>query len=326
MNEKGIIKKRQEILFLYDVSFCNPNGDPLDENKPRIDIESGRNIVTDVRLKRTIRDYLFNFEGFDGGESGKGDILIREIRTEKDTVKDMKTRAKDFGKTKDEIKKNILSKCVDVRLFGATIALDETISPDNKKDSITFTGPVQFEMGVSLNKTDIVEIGHSFVMAGKSNNAKQGSLASEYVIPYSLIAFHGVINENAAKETNLTEEDVKLLDKGIWNGTKNLITRSKAGQTPRLLIRIEYKEGNFHIGELNRYIRIKAEDEEKIRSTNDYSLDITELKKILTDNKDKIEKIFYLYNGNLRFEANGSSGKLEDLLRDTQIKLEKIPV
>ena len=56
------LKTRSEILFLYDVKDANPNGDPLDENKPRIDEETGINLVTDVRLKRTIRDYLHSFK------------------------------------------------------------------------------------------------------------------------------------------------------------------------------------------------------------------------------------------------------------------------
>jgi CRISPR-associated protein Csh2 len=61
-----LVKNRSEILFLYDVTDANPNGDPVDENKPRIDEETGVNIVTDVRLKRTVRDYLINFKKIKG--------------------------------------------------------------------------------------------------------------------------------------------------------------------------------------------------------------------------------------------------------------------
>ena len=68
------INNRSEILFLYDVSWSNPNGDPVDENKPRIDEETSRNIVTDVRLKRTVRDYLHDYRGLD--------IFIKEIRVD----------------------------------------------------------------------------------------------------------------------------------------------------------------------------------------------------------------------------------------------------
>jgi CRISPR-associated protein Csh2 len=57
-----ILKNRSEILFLYDVTDANPNGDPMEENRPRIDEETSINIVTDVRLKRTIRDYLRDFK------------------------------------------------------------------------------------------------------------------------------------------------------------------------------------------------------------------------------------------------------------------------
>jgi len=56
------IKNRSEILFIYDVKDANPNGDPIDENKPRIDEETGINYVTDVRLKRTVRDYLNGYK------------------------------------------------------------------------------------------------------------------------------------------------------------------------------------------------------------------------------------------------------------------------
>jgi len=145
-----MIKNRQEILFLYDVTDANPNGDPLDENKPRIDEETGINIVTDVRLKRTIRDYLYDYKGFDGS-NGK-DIFVREIESEKGGIKDGKARAKDFNENVDEI----LQKAIDIRLFGGVIPLD--------KASITFTGPVQFNMGRSLNKVNLKHIKGSFVV------------------------------------------------------------------------------------------------------------------------------------------------------------------
>lgn len=83
-----LVKNRSEILFLYDVTDANPNGDPVDENKPRIDEETGINIVTDVRLKRTIRDYLHEYK--------KRDVFIREIKDEKGNLKTKEDRLKDF--------------------------------------------------------------------------------------------------------------------------------------------------------------------------------------------------------------------------------------
>ena len=57
-----VVKNRQEILFLYEARDCNPNGDPLDENRPRTDPETGVATVTDVRIKRTVRDYIMSLE------------------------------------------------------------------------------------------------------------------------------------------------------------------------------------------------------------------------------------------------------------------------
>ena len=62
-NATSNVINRSELIFLYDVQYANPNGDPLDDNKPRIDPSTGINLVSDVRLKRTIRDYLNDFKG-----------------------------------------------------------------------------------------------------------------------------------------------------------------------------------------------------------------------------------------------------------------------
>lgn len=267
-----IVKNRAELVFLYDVKDANPNGDPLDENKPRIDEETGINIVTDVRLKRTIRDYLMNFKG--------EEIFIKEIRrddgkleTKEDRLDDLKINTPD----------DLLNKCVDIRLFGATAAI--------KNKTITFTGPVQFRFGRSLHKVAPILVKGTTVMPSKEAKG-QGTFTETYVLPYSLICFYGIVNENAAKHTNLTESDVNLLLDAIWNGTKNLISRSKAGQMPRLLLKVDYKEGNYHIGDLDKLIKLKSEKkDEQIRDVSDYILDVNELVKILNENKDKIESI-----------------------------------
>ena len=84
----SLVKKRSEIIFCYDIKDANPNGDPLDSNKPRIDEETGQNIVTDVRLKRTIRDFLFENKGHN--IDGEKDIFVRETfsNEEKKIIKD----------------------------------------------------------------------------------------------------------------------------------------------------------------------------------------------------------------------------------------------
>jgi len=296
-----IIKNRREYLFLYDVSFANPNGDPNDENKPRIDEETGKNIVTDVRLKRTIRDYLKDFEGLE--------IFVREISDEEGKIQDAKARAKDFENKAEKI----LSECIDVRLFGGTIPIET----EKKKDSsITYTGPVQFNMGQSLHRVKLEYIKGTGAFASTSGK-EQKTFREEWILPYSFIAFHGVANENTAKETKMTDKDLEYLKKGMWEGTKNLITRSKNEQMPRLLIEVVYKDGvHSHIGELHRYIKLETEKaDEEIRSTDDFVLNIDRLLEVLEEEAEKIEKVLYRIDRNL---------KLSKPLESEKIKFEKL--
>ncbi|NPA54440.1 MAG: type I-B CRISPR-associated protein Cas7/Csh2 [Aquificae bacterium] len=307
------IAKRREYLFLYDVSFANPNGDPNDENKPRIDEETGKNIVTDVRLKRTIRDYLKDYEGLE--------IFVREIEEDDGSIQDAKARARDFLKNTENLEDkslkeqkqiladNILKQCIDVRLFGATIPIDLTIKDKDKKknvtSSITYTGPVQFEMGQSLHRVKLEYIKGTGAFASEKGK-EQKTFREEWVLPYSLIAFHGVANENAAKDTGLTDEDLEYLKKGIWYGTKNLITRSKAGQIPRLLIEIVYRDGvHSHIGELHRFIKLETEKaDEEIRSPEDYVLNVDKLLEAIEEEKEKIEKVLFRKDKNLKLNKD----------------------
>lgn len=298
--------KRSEIIFLYDASWVNPNGDPNDDNKPRIDEETGLNIVTDVRLKRTIRDYLHDFK--------RMEIFIREIETVEGKIQDAKQRANDFFKLENDrksadytfdqyqtnIQNNILSECVDVRLFGCTIPLEK----GKDKGSITFTGPAQFQMGTSLHKVKLEHIKGSGAFASGANSS-QKTFREEYVLPYSLIMFHGLINENAAKHTKMTEVDAELLMEAIWNGTKNLISRSKVGQMPRLSLRVIYKESLFHIGDLHRRLELQSDlTDEQLRTTKDYTLLINSLMSTLEVNKDKIEKIQVTLDNELKLNED----------------------
>ncbi|MBI5193503.1 MAG: type I-B CRISPR-associated protein Cas7/Csh2 [Nitrospirae bacterium] len=273
-----LVKNRSEILFLYDIKDANPNGDPVDENKPRIDEETGINIVTDVRLKRTIRDYLYEYQ--------KKDIFVLGIKDGNGKLKTKEDRLNDFSNNPDEV----LEKCIDIRLFGATTAVEGK--------TMVLTGPIQFKYGRSLHKVDITYVKGTTIMPSKADK-NQGTFTERYILPYSLIAFYGIVNENAARQQRLqlTEDDLSLMLEGIWNGTKNLISGSKFGQMPRLLIQVIYKEGNFYIGELDKRISLKLKNNdaidnpESIRDISELKIDITELVKAIEIHKDKIEKV-----------------------------------
>ena len=370
------IKNRSELVFLYDVRDANPNGDP-DENKPRIDEETGINIVTDVRLKRTIRDYLRDFknqnifiqsekiieEGTEliktrgaklieaikemvekeigGSEAekikrGLGEILEEGSKVKRKEKFNVALGEEIKGERKEELFKKfeeirttklrefLFSKFIDLRLFGATIAVANL--------NVQEIGPVQFNFGRSLHKVDDrnlykgsitmpVEPGKGFKM-GK----RQAEFSEEYRLPYSLICFCGIINENAAKNTHLTEEDVKELLDGMWNGTKNLITRSKFRQMPRFLMRVIYEKDNYHIGDLDKKIKLldnegkevdkDGKDGKLLRSIEDIKLDLTDLVNILKREEHKIKEIQIEVNNDVMFKLGDKEKKgKEDLIK-----------
>ena len=322
-NEK-FVENRSEILFLYDVKDANPNGDPLDDNKPRMDEETEINLVTDVRLKRTVRDYIIDYKN--------QNIFIKDVRGPENYLYTAKKAAEDYAPIENQENQeekyikyesveqfresfitNILNECIDVRLFGATIPTDKikyssdgTSITEKSIGAISLAGPIQVRTGRSLHKVDLTFIKGTGAFAA-NDKSMQSTFREEYVLPYSLIAFYGVINENAAKDTKLTKEDLNLLFEGMWFGTKNLISRSKFGQMPRFLLQIEYKEKNYFIGDLNHKISLNGVDNEKsLRKISECQIDASKLLDAIVTNKEKISKISYKVDEDVVFKDGNS--------------------
>ncbi len=284
------MKNRREFLFLYDVSWANPNGDPMDENKPRIDEETGINYVTDVRLKRTIRDQLADM-GYE--------VFLKEERGEDDKLK---TKEDIFSKYGNDYQK-VLDECIDIRLFGGTFAI--------KNQQRSFTGPVQFKFGKSLHRVKPELVKGTTVMPSAEQKA-QGTMTEVHVLPYSLIVFYGIANEKAGEDTKLKDEDVDAMLKAMWLGHKgstDVISRSKFGHEPRLLIEIIYREGTLtHMGELDKLVKINTDKrDEEIRDIEEVEIDLTKLKEKVEKYKDNIEKVRYKLGDRIRLEESVES-------------------
>ncbi|HEM55552.1 MAG TPA: type I-B CRISPR-associated protein Cas7/Csh2, partial [Thermodesulfobium narugense] len=282
MSEKQILKNRHEFLFGHDVKWANPNGDPLDENRPRLDDETSILLVRDARIKRTIRDTIEEFY------KGNG----REIFIRKDYKPDGKPKTKTdiVAEAKQEIDKDkdsgsflskLLDKFIDIRLFGATFALpkdkdskgsgkgkqqnkDQESSQEEKQEESdlnnneSLVGPVQFQFGRSIHRVTIEKIQGTSIMPSEGGKA-QGTFTEGYVVPYAFILFYGIANEKAAEDTHLTDEDLSLMFEAMWLGYKagtDVLSGSKLGHAPRILIDIVYKPGIMaHIGDLDSCIR-----------------------------------------------------------------------
>ncbi len=278
-----------EILFLYEAKLCNPNGDPDDENRPRMDPRTRRNLVSDVRLKRYFRDYVIDRFGEDyiwvtkiGGEHVDATERLKKIQgIDPSKLGDMK----EVEKALDILK----SRLIDLRLFGATVPVKG--EGKTRGESIAITGPVQFSWGFSLHPVELVDsatITSMFVGRGE----RYGTMGKDWRLYYSLIAFYGVVSGLRAKETKMREKDVEILDDFIWRAlTQEATTRSKIGQRPVFYMRVKYKDADTLLGDLRRFIRV--EYQEPIRELSDLKVDLGALVEHLKKNRDRIEAIYY---------------------------------
>lgn len=325
------MENKSEILFLYETTYNIPNGDPF-TGEQRYDEETKQILVSDVRIKRFVRDYLASKGGVNiyikqkegavqdeesndtnndsddkskkegSGSARRIDELISQFKSEI-TSEEAKTKKGDtFSKALF-----VMKKCIDVRLFGGIST--------KKQDAVNLTGPVQFSLlNPSFNKVDL-RIHQNTTCFESKQGKSQGSIGTTTLVPYSLIQIHGWVNPKVAEKTGMTEDDLKLMYEGLWYGTSgdgSSHSRSKVGQNSVLLLEIEYAQNNQKIYGVDRLIVLTPKNNKKgeeLRSMDDYQLDFSKLiEKAQTDKVAKIkyyteiEEIKAFFKGNNKFE------------------------
>lgn len=282
-------EQRRELLFVYSVKDANPNGDPLNANHPRFDEDSGQVLVSDVRVKRTVRDQWL-IEGRDVFVDG-------ETKTLKSRVAELKEK---LGVTTG---KEALSRCIDTRLFGVTFALGS--------ESFAWTGPVQFKWGRSLHRAAVETVQGTAAFATKEGS-EQRSFRSEYIVPFVLIADYAIANQYASLTTGATDEDLEALFSALWKGTANLITRSKVGHMPRFLLEVRYAKGfDGIVGTMDEKVRLlgadghilSADEQLALRSCDEVFLDITALSSALSRVSQDVERVRILHEMDLKVKG-----------------------
>ena len=280
------ISSNADFLFLFEASLCNPNGDPDQENKPRMDYDTNTNLVTDVRIKRYIRDYLKAqgegiFVDLEGDskvtmDSKLGSAIKRIWDNDQEMLKVLgsqellkryqnlktgdaeKTVSKIINDKPDAPEVNqallkglVLGQFIDIRMFGSAFAI--------KGFNRSITGPIQMNWGYSLNKVFLLD---SDTIASVMNDSNS-TFGKDYRVKYSLIAVHGTINKAAAETTGLSDEDVEKFRNAIWNAISASPTRSKLNQYPKLYVEIQYNDGfhNGYFGDLRNLIAVTPKEE-----------------------------------------------------------------
>ncbi|TXK33282.1 CRISPR-associated protein [Pontibacter qinzhouensis] len=320
------ITNNSDFLFLYEASQCNPNGDPDQENKPRMDYDTDTNIVTDTRVKRYIRDFLKMtgqqiFVDMEGESKVSADSKLKAVigrlldnQEELDQVfaenEDMKTKflevkEKSKAKTAEEMLKFMQDKKNREISFRLNLFLLAYLVKQKFVDirlfgsafaiegfNKSYIGPIQLNWGYSLNKVQLME-SNSIVTIMNDDNSTFGK---DYRVHYSLLAFNGTINKFAAVGTGLSAEDLRLFRNSIWESIPSLPTRSKLNQYPKLYLEIIYNDGfhNGHFGDLRSYVAAPPTngfDEKQVRRFTDLSLDLTALSKLISENKGEDKPI-----------------------------------
>ncbi len=348
-DEPVVIKNRNEFLFLYDIKNGNPNGDP-DENRPRIDEVTKKCYVTDVRLKRFVRDYLIQTEGED-------QILVTKIGTKVVNLTDrVKEALKNMDKKKIEgeaLQQTLLDSFRDLRMFGSPLAFKS--APEEWGEADKITGPIQINFGESLHQVEEITFHGTSIFRSRGeaekSEQKMGTFTTYYAIPYGLIAFHGVANENAARTTSLSQNDIDKFKVALWRGVRESTsahTRTKREQQPRLLFNIVYKDKikikeknengreeekevptEYHIGALEEKVKLmpKVDEEINIRKVGDYAIDPNKLLDSIGKVKEKIKRIEYCLSPEFNeiFETGNPVKKIDLVkkLREIAKKAEK---
>lgn len=304
--DSAIVTNRSEIVYLFDAVDANPNGDPLtEENRPRVDDYTEEAIVTDVRLKRYIRDYLdrqgetiFVKASGDEGRDDKGDRY--------DTILgDM-----DVDPDDEDFEAAFLDTVADIRMFGDSMAFDESPIAGS------YTGPIQFNFGRSMHSVLETTHGKTSVLSADSDGSDGGNMFAEHRLAYALVRFHGVIDEHAAADTRLSDADVELLEEALWDGVRSQTnTTSKRGHEPRLYVRVEYTEDAYHIGDLHRMLSIEpvVDEEKAMRDIGDLELLIDEFVDVVEEEADRVESITVRASRRLPVSYDGETGSIDVL-------------
>lgn len=271
------MQNRYDFIYLFDVKDGNPNGDPDAGNLPRIDAETGQGLVTDVCIKRKVRNYV----GLVHGEQPPYEIYVKE----KAVLNNQHKRAYEELKLKQEAKK--LPKKVedaqnltrwmcqnffDIRTFGAVMTTEVNCGQ--------VRGPIQFGMARSVDP--IVASEHAVTRCAVTNEKdleKERTIGRKFTVPYGLYRIHGYINPHLAAQTTFNEngDDLTLFWNALIQMFENDRSAARGEMSPQALIVFKHESalGNAPANKLFERVTISRADESTpARSFSDYTVSI----------------------------------------------------
>lgn len=267
------LNKRIDFVYIFDVQDGNPNGDPDAGNLPRVDAETGMGLVTDVCLKRKVRNYVQVAKGLSEGY----DIFIKE----KAVLNTLIEKAHDYSEVKaakDKTEAARMYMCknyYDIRTFGAVMSTGKNAGQVRGAVQMTFARTVD---PIASSEHSITRMAVATEKEAEKQSGDNRTMGRKATVPYGLYVCHGFISANLAKQTGFTEEDLEL----FWDALKNMfdVDRSAArglmSAQKLIVFRHESALGNAPANKLFDLVNIKKNCDGAPRSFSDYTVTIHE--------------------------------------------------
>lgn len=263
------IQNRYDFVLFFDVKDGNPNGDPDAGNLPRIDPETGHGLVTDVCLKRKVRNFV------QLSDKGTGyDIFVKEKAILNNLIDEAheqeNVKAKEKGEKTEAARQFMCGKYFDVRTFGAVMSTG--------KNAGQVRGPVQLTFARSVDQ--IVPLEHSITRMAVATPAEaekqegdNRTMGRKFTVPYALYRCHGFISAPLAGQTGFNEDDLELFWQSLVNMFEHDRSAARGQMSARKLIifKHEGKMGNAPAHQLFDLVTAEAA-ETPVRSFDQYNI------------------------------------------------------
>ena len=289
------IQNRYDFVYLFDITDGNPNGDPDAGNLPRIDPETGQGLVTDVCLKRKVRNYV----GLVHEEQPPYEIYVKEKAVlnlqharayealdvptdEKKRKAALKKSGKDKAEEDKQITEWMCQNFFDIRAFGAVMT--------TQTNAGQVRGPIQ--LGIARSIDPIFSAEHAVTRCAvttereaEEQSGDNRTMGRKFTVPYGLYRVHGYINASLAQQTDFTEDDLALFKKALDQMFEHDRSAARGNMAPRGCIAFKHdnKLGNARADQLFKRVTVErqqtngnGDEPSPPRSFADYTLTVDE--------------------------------------------------
>lgn len=269
------LKNKIDFVYVFDVQDGNHNGDPDAGNLPRIDAETGEGLVTDVCIKRKVRNYVQVAKRTEEGQEEGYDIFIKEKAVLNDEI-DKAHDDSEVKAAKDKTaaaRKFMCKNYYDIRTFGAVMSTGKNAGQVRGPIQITFARSAD---PIATAEHSITRVAVATPKEAENQKGENHTMGRKATIPYGLYVCHGFISANLAKQTGFSEDDLNL----FFEALKNMfdIDRSAArglmSAQKLIVFRHDSELGNAPANKLFDLVHIEKTTDAAPRSFKDYKVTI----------------------------------------------------